>query len=224
MYLHAHCLKHLVNSLPRRKGKKWDEGGRGGGELMQQPPHGAKAAATRQNEERPQTTMTENGDKKPRSPSPCVHLYTVAHYDREAIKAEVHVQDRLRSSFHLFMAVPLSLQQTFSCLVHKKGTKVQYEFKGQSLRKGNYSMTNCRYGTQPCPLPLVPEGVMRGGKKNAFRDQILLPTITFPYLHFCSAASVVVATGLSFSYLFTSPNPPPLPSPFIPSIQQLAAP
>ncbi len=157
------------------------------------------------------------------------------HYDRVAIKAKTDCppsviaprsqgggEDRLSS--HLFMAVPLSLQQTFSGLVHKKGTKVQYEFKGQSLRKGNYGMTNCRYGTQPCPPPLVPEGVMRGGKKNAFRDQILLPTITSPYLHFCSAASVVVVTGLSFSYLFTSPNPPPLPSPFIPSIQQLAAP
>ncbi len=67
----------MVNSLPRRKSKKWDEGE--GGELMQQAPHGAKAAATRQNEKE----ATDDDDRKWRQEAtlslpPFVHLYTVA--------------------------------------------------------------------------------------------------------------------------------------------------
>ena len=151
--------------------------------------------------------MTENGDKKPRSfPPPPACICTLSPSDAPTLRpCGNKSQDRLptfrhctevaggwgnRSSFHLFMAVPLSLQQTFSGLVHKKGTKVQYEFKGQSLRKGNYSMTNCRYGTQPCPLPLVPEGVMRGGKEERisrpdFTADNNIPLLALLFSSFC---------------------------------------
>ncbi len=209
---------------------------------MQQPPHGAKAATTRQTRKRPQTTMTENGDKKPRSFPPPACICTLSPSDAPTLRpCGNKSQDRLPTFRHctevagwgrigrLPTLLWLSLShcsRRFPVSFTKRGPRCSTNLKAKVYGRGNYGMTNCRYGTQTCPLPLVPEGVLRGGgKKNAFRDQILLPTITFPYSHFCSAASVVVATGLSFSYLFTSPNPPPLPSlPFIPSIQQLAAP